>query len=178
MKASRFAITFVSVFALCGCSFLGEQRPLGNAYAPPPGWKPFDIPLKVAINPILGVWTRENPKGQAFDEFITVIRFPANSKVNINQELSTSTGVRDSEILSRKSLKLCSGIAGTEVQLKATATSGDKKRPLLVDAVIGQSKGETLMVAYTRNESLPSDPAAVSSIEKLCPSSEASPAAQ
>jgi hypothetical protein len=34
------------------------------------------------------------------------------------------------------------------------------------------------MVAYTRNESLPSDPAAVSSIEKLCPSSEASPAAQ
>jgi hypothetical protein len=133
------------------------------------------MPFKVAINPVLGMWTEsdlKSAKPSGSESFVLLMRLPPRSSgKSLTDSISSSAGSKDASIVSDKAVTLCNGTPGTEIQMKTQPKEGDKlQQPLLMQVVVGQGKAETLVAIYSRSASAPADPAAVAAVEKLCPS--------
>jgi hypothetical protein len=163
---------------LSGCSGLSEQAPIGKSFAPPVGWHELPMPFKVAINPVLGMWTQADLKGaspaaKADSAFIMLMRLPpTKDEKALSESIVSSSGNKDAEIVSKKAVTLCNGVPGLEIEMKTPARDAGKQ-PLVMQVVVGQGKTETLLAIYSRVQTVPADPAAINSIEKLCPASSA-----
>lgn len=156
------------VALLVGCSGLDAQRPIGNAMKPPAGWTEIPMPVKVAVNPVLGIWMHGTSKENT-GEFMTLLRFPS-SKKSITDQIMEGSGSKDGEIVSQEPVKLCNGASGVHMKLKTTQKSGtSSKKDLDMDVVAGQGKNESLIAIYARPMGSTPDPAALASIEHLCP---------
>lgn len=154
---------------LAGCSAFDAQRPIGNAFSPPAGWSEVSIPVKVAANPILGMWTHGVSEKGARGDFIMLMRFPVTSDKPIDETaFAKSAGAKDATVTQRKDVTLCDGAKGVKLNMTATQVSSAGKQ-LSMETMLGQGKGEMLIAIYAHDVHSPPDPKAVAAVEHLCP---------
>jgi hypothetical protein len=165
----RRVVSAAAIAMLAGCSAMEAQRPIANAITPPADWKAFPIPMKVAANPILGMWMHSKGKDDPNSQMIMLLRIPSDDKKSMTDTIVSSSGAKGSTVVSRKDVTLCDGAKGVAAELKGTQTSGTSTRQTDVNVVAGQGKGETLVAVYTRTLGQPADPAAMAAVSNLCP---------
>jgi hypothetical protein len=166
----RRALSAAALAVLAGCSALEAQRPVGNAIIVPPGWSEVPIPVKLAVNPVLGMWTR-GPAGDVgkSKDFLMLMRFPSSDNQPLTEKILASSGTKDATITERKDVTLCNGSKGVRTRMHATTTSGGSSRDLDMEVVAAQGKGEALIAIYAYPMGSTPDSAAVAAVDNVCP---------